>query len=64
MSKIFYVFQQHLSEGSRVQQNLSHSLQQLEKAKKNYEKAFREAEKVRESMIENVMNREKMLNKD
>ncbi|XP_063604602.1 formin-binding protein 1 homolog isoform X3 [Penaeus indicus] len=39
----------HLAEGSRVQQNLSHSLQQLEKAKKNYEKAFREAEKAHEN---------------
>ncbi|XP_076068923.1 formin-binding protein 1-like Cip4 isoform X2 [Oratosquilla oratoria] len=39
----------HLSEGARVQQQLAHSLQQLEKAKKNYEKAFRESEKAQEN---------------
>ncbi|KAK8744888.1 hypothetical protein OTU49_000666 [Cherax quadricarinatus] len=41
----------HLSDGSRVQQQLSQSLQQLEKAKKNYEKAFREAEKAQENYL-------------
>ncbi|XP_068236405.1 formin-binding protein 1 isoform X4 [Palaemon carinicauda] len=38
-----------LTEGSRVQQSLAHSLQLLEKSKKNYEKAFREAEKAHEN---------------
>ena len=37
---------QHLNEGARLQQQLTNSLSQLEKSKKNYEKAFREAEKV------------------
>ncbi|XP_042210379.1 formin-binding protein 1-like isoform X3 [Homarus americanus] len=41
----------HLTDGSRVQQQLNHSLQQLEKAKKNYEKAFREAEKAQDNYL-------------
>ncbi|KAK3857146.1 hypothetical protein Pcinc_036584, partial [Petrolisthes cinctipes] len=42
---------QHLSDGNRVQQQLHHSLQQLEKSKKNYEKAFREAEKAQDNYL-------------
>ncbi|KAK7081715.1 Formin-binding protein 1 [Halocaridina rubra] len=38
-----------LAEGTRVQQTLAQSLQQLEKAKKNYEKAFRDAERAHEN---------------
>lgn len=41
----------HLADGGRVQQQLSQSLQQLEKSKKNYEKAFREAEKAQENYL-------------
>ncbi|XP_050714494.1 cdc42-interacting protein 4-like isoform X3 [Eriocheir sinensis] len=41
----------HLADGGRVQQQLNHSLQQLEKAKKNYEKAFREAEKAQDNYL-------------
>ena len=43
---VLFCYLQNLNEGMRLQQQLTTSLSQLEKSKKNYEKAFREAEKV------------------